>query len=46
VKGPVTFHWVETGDHGFKPLKASGLTAADALRGVAEAVVAFVRSLT
>jgi predicted alpha/beta-hydrolase family hydrolase len=46
VKGPVTFHWVETGDHGFKPLKASGLTAADALRGVAEAVLAFVRSLT
>jgi predicted alpha/beta-hydrolase family hydrolase len=45
VKGPVTFHWVETGDHGFKPLKASGLTAADALRGVAEAVVGFVRSL-
>ena len=31
VKGPVTFHWVETGDHGFKPLKASGLTAAGAL---------------
>jgi predicted alpha/beta-hydrolase family hydrolase len=46
VKGPVTFHWVETGDHGFKPLKASGLTAADALSGVAEAVVGFVRSLT
>lgn len=45
VKGPVTFHWVETGDHGFKPLKASGLTSDDALRGVAEAVVAFVRSL-
>ncbi|MDQ1508953.1 MAG: uncharacterized protein QOG50_797 [Actinomycetota bacterium] len=46
VKGPVTFYWVETGDHGFKPLKASGLTAGDALRGVAEAVVAFVQSLT
>jgi predicted alpha/beta-hydrolase family hydrolase len=46
VKGPVTFHWVETGDHGFKPLKASGLTAADALSGVAEAVVRFVQSLT
>ena len=46
VKGPVTFHWIETGDHGFKPLKASGLNADDALRGVAEAVVGFVRSLT
>ncbi len=45
VKGPVTFHWVETGDHGFKPLKASGLTGADALRGVALAVVSFVQSL-
>ena len=21
IKGPVTFHWIETGDHGFKPLK-------------------------
>ena len=46
VKGPVTFHWIETGDHGFKPLKASGLTSDDALSGVAEAVVAFVQSLT
>jgi predicted alpha/beta-hydrolase family hydrolase len=45
VKGPVTFHWVETGDHGFKPLKASGLTVDAALAGVAEAVVRFVRSL-
>ena len=44
VKGPVTFHWVETGDHGFKPLKASGLTVDAALAGVAEAVVSFVRS--
>ena len=44
VKGPVTFHWVETGDHGFKPLKASGLTVGAALAGVAEAVVSFVRS--
>lgn len=44
VKGPVTFHWVETGDHGFKPLKASGVTVDAALAGVAEAVVRFVRS--
>jgi uncharacterized protein len=44
VKGPVSFHWVETGDHGFKPLKASGLTVDAALEGVAEAVVTFVRS--
>jgi uncharacterized protein len=45
IRGPVTFHWVESGDHSFKPLKASGLTADDALRGVAEAVVGFVQSL-
>ena len=45
VKGKVTFHWIETGDHGFKPLKSSGLTSAEALAGVAEAVVRFVESL-
>jgi predicted alpha/beta-hydrolase family hydrolase len=45
VKGPVTYSWIETGDHGFKPLKASGLTPAAALAGAAEAVVGFVRSL-
>ena len=22
IKGPVTFHWLETADHGFRPLKA------------------------
>jgi predicted alpha/beta-hydrolase family hydrolase len=45
VKGKVTFHWIETGDHGFKPLRSSGLTPADALAGVAEAVVSFVERL-
>jgi predicted alpha/beta-hydrolase family hydrolase len=45
IKGPVTFHWIDTGDHGFKPLKASGLTPASALAGVAEAVVTFVTNL-
>jgi uncharacterized protein len=45
VKGPVTFSWVDTGDHSFKPLKASGLTAAAALAEVAEAVVEFVTNL-
>jgi uncharacterized protein len=45
VKGPVTFSWLETADHGFKPLKASGLTAAAALAAAAEAVVSFVQSL-
>jgi uncharacterized protein len=44
IPGPVTFHWIETADHGFKPLKSSGITQAAALAGVATAVVAFVRS--
>jgi predicted alpha/beta-hydrolase family hydrolase len=45
VKGAVSYSWIETGDHGFKPLKASGLTPADALNSAAEAVVRFVQSL-
>jgi predicted alpha/beta-hydrolase family hydrolase len=45
VKGAVMFSWIETGDHGFKPLKASGITAAQAVTGAAEAVVGFVQSL-
>ena len=32
MKGSVSFHWVETGDHGFKPLKSSGLTVDEATR--------------
>ncbi len=45
IKGRVRFAWVDTGDHGFKPLKSSGLTAAAALDVVASAVVAFVSAL-
>ncbi len=45
ITGRVTFHWIDTGDHGFKPLKSSGLTPAVALAGAAEAVVDFVASL-
>jgi predicted alpha/beta-hydrolase family hydrolase len=45
VKGPVTMHWIETGDHGFKPLKSSGLTTDGVLADVAEASVAWVRGL-
>ena len=46
LKGPVSFHWVETGDHGFKPLKASGLTVDAVLAEVAGAVVEFVTGIT
>jgi predicted alpha/beta-hydrolase family hydrolase len=45
VKGPRTFHWIESGDHGFKPLKASGLTVDGVLADVADAVVGWVRDL-
>src|SRR5262249_26129392 len=45
IKGRVTFSWIETGDHGFKPLKSSGLTPAAALASAAEAVVGFVQRL-
>ena len=42
IKGSVRWHWIDTGDHGFKPLKASGLTTAGVLTGVADDVVEFV----
>jgi uncharacterized protein len=45
VPGPVTFHWLETADHGFRPLKASGLTIGDVLADVAAFSVEWVRGL-
>jgi predicted alpha/beta-hydrolase family hydrolase len=42
LKGPVSFHWIESGDHGFKPLKSSGLTVEGVLSEAAGAVVEFV----
>jgi predicted alpha/beta-hydrolase family hydrolase len=45
LKGPVSFHWVETGDHGFKPLKSSGLTVDAVLADVSAAVVEFVTGI-
>jgi predicted alpha/beta-hydrolase family hydrolase len=45
IKGPVTFHWIESADHGYKPLKSSGRTAADVLAEVAAVVVEWVRVL-
>jgi predicted alpha/beta-hydrolase family hydrolase len=45
VKGPVTLHWLESGDHGFRPLKSSGLTPAEVLDDVAATSVAWVRGL-
>ena len=35
IKGKVSFHWIDTADHGYRPLKASGRTADDVLAEVA-----------
>jgi len=45
VKGARTFHWIETGDHGFKPLKSSGLTVDGVLAEVAAIATDWVISL-
>jgi hypothetical protein len=34
VKGPREFHWLDTADHGYRPLKSSGFTSADVLAEV------------
>ena len=36
ITGPVTFHWIDTADHGYRPLKSSGRTTDDVLAEVAE----------
>lgn len=45
IRGPVTFHWLESADHSFRPLKASGLTIDDVLSDVAATCVTWIRSL-
>lgn len=45
VEGSVTFHWLETGDHGFRPLKSSGVTYEDALAEAARGAVDWVATL-
>jgi uncharacterized protein len=45
VKGPVTMHWIETADHGFRPLKSSGRSGAAVLDDVAAEVVRWVTAL-
>lgn len=46
VKGPVALHWLETADHGFRPLKRSGHTIETVLSDVAETCVTWVGALT
>jgi predicted alpha/beta-hydrolase family hydrolase len=45
IPGPVQFHWLDTADHGFRPLRSSGRTVEDVLREVAEVCVAWVSAL-
>jgi uncharacterized protein len=45
IRGKVAFHWVDTADHSYRPLKASGRTTADVLAEVAAASVAWVERL-
>ncbi|HEU5307987.1 MAG TPA: alpha/beta family hydrolase [Acidimicrobiia bacterium] len=45
VRGKVAFHWVDTADHGYRPLKASGRTIADVLAEVADTTVTWVAGL-
>ncbi len=45
IPGPVEFHWLESADHGFRPLKSSGRTVDDVNAEVADAAVRWVRSL-
>ena len=39
----IRLHWLEDGDHGFKPRKASGRTEAQNLAEAADAIAAFVQ---
>jgi predicted alpha/beta-hydrolase family hydrolase len=45
IKGRVSWCWLDTADHGFKPLKSSGRSLAAILDEAAEAVVSWVGSL-
>lgn len=45
IEGAVDFHWIETADHGFKPLKASGITVEPALATAATAATDWVRGI-
>ena len=45
IPGSVTFHWVETADHGYRPLKSSGRSTDDVNAEVATVATAWVLSL-
>jgi predicted alpha/beta-hydrolase family hydrolase len=45
IPGSVTFHWIESADHAYRPLKASGRTTTDVLSEVAETSASWVVGL-
>ena len=45
VKGPREIHWLDTADHGYRPLKSSGVAAAEVLEEAASISAAWVRRL-
>lgn len=45
IKGPVTRHWLETADHGFRPLKSSGISYEETLRQSAAITTGWVTAL-
>jgi len=45
LSGKVRLHWLEDGDHGFKPRKKSGLTEEQNWQSAIAAIVAFVNGL-
>ncbi len=45
IPGPVTFHWLESADHGYRPLKASGRSVDDVVDETAETSVTWVGAL-
>jgi predicted alpha/beta-hydrolase family hydrolase len=45
IKGTVSWHWIETADHGYRPLKASGRTIDGVLAEVAATTVDWVGDL-
>ena len=45
IRGRVVFHWLESADHGYRPLKASGSTLAGVLDDTARVSTQWVRGL-
>lgn len=45
IKAPVTTHWLESADHGYRPKKSSGRTVEDVATEAAEVSTAWVQSL-